>query len=34
VPLLATRWSIDPARINERARKFANGIAGESSRVY
>jgi hypothetical protein len=34
VPLLATRWSIDPARINERARKYANGIAGESSRVY
>ena len=34
VPLLATRWSLDPARINERARNHADGIAGESSRVY
>ena len=34
VPLLATRWSLDPARINDRARKHADGIAGESSRVY
>jgi hypothetical protein len=34
VALLATRWSLDPARINERARKHADGIAGESSRVY
>jgi len=34
VPLLATRWSLDPARINERARNRADGIAGESSRVY
>jgi hypothetical protein len=34
VPLLATRWSLDPARINEHARKHADGIAGESSRVY
>ena len=34
VPLLATRWSLDPARINERARNHAEGIAGESSRVY
>jgi hypothetical protein len=33
VPLLATRWSLDPARINERVRKHADGIAGESSRV-
>jgi hypothetical protein len=33
VPLLAMRWSLDPARINERARKHADGIAGESSRV-
>jgi hypothetical protein len=33
VPLLATRWSLDPARINERALKHAGGIAGESSRV-
>ena len=34
VPLLATRWSLDPARINARALNHANGIAGESSRVY
>jgi hypothetical protein len=34
VPLLATRWSLDPARINERARNHTDGIAGESSRVY
>jgi len=34
VPLLATRWSLDPARINERALNRADGIAGESSRVY
>jgi hypothetical protein len=33
VPLLATRWSLDPARLNDRARNFAGGIAGESSRV-
>jgi len=34
VPLLATRWSLDPARINERALNHADGIAGESPRVY
>jgi hypothetical protein len=34
VPLLATRWSLDPARINARVLKHAGGIAGESSRVY
>ena len=33
VPLLATRWSLDPARINARTLNNANGIAGESSRV-
>ena len=33
VPLLATRWSLDPARINGRARNHADGIAGESSWV-
>ena len=33
VPLLAMRWSLDPARINERVRNHADGIAGESSRV-
>jgi len=31
VPSLAARWSMDPARINSRASKVANGIAGESS---
>jgi len=31
VPILAARWSMDPARINSRAPKVANGIAGESS---
>jgi hypothetical protein len=34
VPLLATRWSLDPARINDRVRKYADGVAGESSRAY
>ena len=34
VPLLATRWSLDPARINARALNHADGIAGEASRVY
>jgi len=33
VPLLATQWSLDPARLNDRARNHAGGIAGESSRV-
>jgi hypothetical protein len=33
VPILATRWSFDPARINGCARNHADGIAGESSRV-
>ena len=31
VPLLAARWSLDPARIDERLRNHANGVAGESS---
>jgi hypothetical protein len=31
VPLLAARWSLDPARIDERLRKHANGVAGELS---
>lgn len=30
VPLLAARWSLDPARIDERLRNHANGVAGES----
>jgi hypothetical protein len=30
VPLLAARWSLDPARIDGRRRKHAGGIAGES----
>jgi hypothetical protein len=34
VPLLAARWSLDPAHINGRARNHADGIADESSRVY
>jgi len=34
VPLLATRWSLDPARINARVLKQPDGIACESSRVY
>jgi hypothetical protein len=32
VPLLAARWSLDPARIDERLRNHASGVAGESSR--
>jgi len=34
VPMLAARWSLDPARITSHALKTANGIAGESSPVY
>ena len=34
VPLLAARWSLDPARISPRTLNYAKGIAGESSRVY
>jgi len=30
VALLAARWSLDPARIDSRPRKHADGIAGES----
>src|SRR5581483_2105486 len=33
VPMLAARWSLDPARITTHALKTANGIAGESSPV-
>jgi hypothetical protein len=32
VPLLAARWSLDPARIDERLRNHAGGVAGELSR--
>ncbi|SRR5579885_1363576 len=32
VPLLATRWSLDPARINARVLGQPNGMAGESPR--
>ena len=32
VPLLAARWSLDPARIDERLRNHANGVAGEPPR--
>ena len=34
VPMLAARWSLDPARITSHAVKTANGIAGESSPVF
>jgi hypothetical protein len=32
VPMLAARWSLDPARIDERLRNHAGGVAGEVSR--
>ena len=34
VPLLAARWSLDPARIEERLLEAEPGIAGEPSRRY
>lgn len=34
VPLLAARWSLDPARIDERFLETEPGIAGEPSRRY
>lgn len=34
VPLLAARWSLDPACIDERFLKTEQGIAGEPSRRY
>lgn len=34
VPLLAARWSLDPARIDERFLEQERGIAGEPSRRY
>jgi hypothetical protein len=34
VPLLAARWSLDPARIEERALEAQHGVAGEPSRKY
>ena len=34
VPLLAARWSLDPAGIDERFLEHERGIAGESSRHY
>jgi len=34
VPLLASRWSLDPARVDESWLQEASGIAGESSRRY
>lgn len=34
VPLLAARWSLDPARIDERFLQTEPGIAGEPSRRY
>jgi len=32
VPLLAARWSLDPARVDGRLRKQADGVAGKSPR--
>jgi hypothetical protein len=34
VPLLAARWSLDPARIEEHALETQHGVAGEPSRRY
>lgn len=34
VSQLAARWSLDPARVNARTPKIANGIAGESSPAF
>jgi len=34
VPLLAARWSLDPAEINRHFVKHTTGIAGESARIY
>ncbi|HWH68404.1 MAG TPA: hypothetical protein VNT26_03425, partial [Candidatus Sulfotelmatobacter sp.] len=34
VPLLAARWSLDPARIDERFLEKEHGIAGEPSRRF
>jgi len=34
VPLLAARWSLDPARIDERFLENERGVAGEPSRRY
>jgi len=34
VPLLAARWSLDPARVDGRLRKHADGVAGKSPRPH
>jgi hypothetical protein len=34
VPLLAARWSLDPARIDERFLERARGVAGEPGRRF
>jgi hypothetical protein len=34
VALLAARWSLDPAAIDERFLNFANGIAGELPQIF
>jgi hypothetical protein len=34
VPLLAARWSLDPAAIDERLFEQSRGIAGELPRLY
>jgi hypothetical protein len=34
VPLLAARWSLDPATIDERLFEHAHGVAGELPRIF
>jgi hypothetical protein len=34
VPLLAARWSLDPAAVDERVLEQARGVAGEPRRLY
>jgi hypothetical protein len=34
LPLLAARWSLDPAEVKLHTLRQANGIAGESARIY
>ena len=34
VPLLASRWSLDPARVDERFLENEHGVAGEPSHRY
>jgi hypothetical protein len=34
VPILAARWSLDPAKIDDRRLETECGLAGEPSRLY